>query len=98
MLWIDLKEVLPEEWFDEVSTKPKTELSIAAHAPYESQCKELLGNMQMTLYFGADGCYYLEVGDCEPIGDYGSHWFYRWYKSNDDERVSIELLNQMQVS
>ena len=90
---LDLRELIPEDLFDEISKKPTCELEPIGHSLYESQCPELLGNFMMELFKSHNGEYFMIRKDREPIGDYGHHWIDYWYKCND-VAVLISLLDQ----
>lgn len=93
----DLQEI-PQDWFDELlkDEQPnKAELESIDFGLYQSQCPELLGNMELELFIGKDGFYYMLMNIEEPIGDYGSHWIERWHKCEEQyiEKIS-EILHK----
>ena len=58
-----LKDVsdIPQDWFDELerTNEPKkSELQSIDFDLYQSDCPELLGNMELELFLGKDGFYY----------------------------------------
>lgn len=88
----DLQEI-PQDWFWELSRDEepnKKDLESIDIDLYQSECPELLGNMILELFYGKDGFYYMLMQIRQPIGDYGSHWVYRWYKC---EEQYIEKIN-----
>lgn len=81
----DLQEI-PQYWFDELPKDEhpnKSELESIDFDLYQSECPGLLGNMELELFVGGDGFYYMLMNIQEPIGDYGSHWIERWYKCEE---------------
>lgn len=90
----DLQEI-PQDWFNELSREDepkKSELESIDFDLYQSECPELLGNMELELFLGKDGFYYMLMNIQEPIGDYGSHWIERWHKC---EEQHIEKINEI---
>ena len=90
----DLQEI-PQDWFDELerTNEPKkSELQSIDFGLYQSDCPELLGNMELELFLGKDGFYYMLMRIREPIGDYGSHWIERWYKCEEKYISDIERI------
>lgn len=90
----DLQEI-PQDWFDELerTNEPKeSELESIDFDLYQSECPELLGNMELELFWGKDGFYYMLMKIREPIGDYGNHWVYRWYKCEEKYISDIERI------
>lgn len=86
--------IISQDWFDEIGDEPKIEKESIEYSLYESCCPELLGNMMLDLYKGCDKYYYMKMSFKEPIGDYGSHWVERWYKSYEEYNKEIEnILN-----
>jgi hypothetical protein len=80
----NLRDQVPEEWFDEIPAKPEENIISVAHNLYESNCPELVGNFVLELFRGESGAFYMCRKEREPIGDYGSHWVDFWYRCNDD--------------
>ena len=90
----DLQEI-PQDWFDElerVNEPKKSELESIDFDLYQSECPELLGNMELELFWGKDGFYYMLMKIRELIGDYGSHWIERWYKCEEKYISDIERI------
>ncbi|QGQ97028.1 hypothetical protein EHS13_20135 [Paenibacillus psychroresistens] len=84
---LDLRELIPQELFDEIKEEPKTTLKAVDEVDAGFFVSESLPNFTMTLYHGEDGNYYVEILQNEPIGDYGSHMVSYWHKCNDNEAV-----------
>lgn len=90
----DLQEI-PQDWFNELSREDepkKSELESIDFDLYQSECPELLGNMELELFLCKNGFYYMLMKILEPIGDYGSHWVDRWYKC---EKQYIEKIKDI---
>jgi len=87
MKWLDLREILPEELFDEIATKPNEALELAGYAPYQTMCPEMMGNIELSLFVNKNGEFFMRQSFNEPIGDYGSHWVDHWHKCNNNGAV-----------
>lgn len=90
----DLQEI-PQDWFNELSREDepkKSELESIDFDLYQSECPELLGNMQLELFLGKDGFYYMLMKMSQPIGDYGTTWVDYWYKC---EKQYIEKIKDI---
>lgn len=90
----DLQEI-PQDWFDELerTNEPKmSELESIDFDLYQSECPELIGNMELELFLGKDGFYYMLMKIQEPIGDYGSHWVDHWYKCEEQYISKIKSI------
>ncbi len=88
---------IPQDWFDELEriNEPKmSELESIDFDLYQSECPELIGNMELELFLGKDGFYYMLMKIREPIGDYGSHWTEHWYKCEEQYISEIEDILQ----
>jgi len=93
----DLQEI-PQEWFDELdeANEPKkSELKSIDFDLYQSECPELIGNMELELFLGNDGFYYMLMKTRQPIGDYGSHWVEHWYKCEEQYIGKIQSILQI---
>ena len=87
----DLAEILPEDWFDELPEKPESELTAVDFGAYLSNCPELVGDFNLTLYKDKSGRYYVRRLVQEPIGDYGTRWVDTWYSCNNNGGVEVIL-------
>lgn len=90
---IDISQDIPQDWFYELEESDypnRKDLESVKYDLYQSDCIELLGNMQLELFHGKDGFYYMLMKTSQPIGDYGTTWVDYWWKCEEQYINEIE--------
>lgn len=93
---IDIYKILDSDWFEQIGEFSNNDEEFApidyeevGYALYSPN--SFFGGEYVNLYVDEDiQVYYIKVGLREPIGDYGWHTMWSWYKSIDGKYEIIE--------
>lgn len=88
----DLREILPEEWFNEIieHIPNENDLEEIESSFYKSDCPELMGDFQMYLFIDQDNQYFVKRSTEQRKG-WSNEWNNEWFKCTQNKKLH-ELL------